>query len=125
MNFWEEKLRQAGTTAAAPAAAATQTPWWAQPTYAPAAPALAAPPTTSPAAAPAPRLRESGQCPNCFSGTYHKATPNTAPRCMDCGYPVMHSTSGAIVPNRDSIPARVSLRQAQGSGNVMTIIGHV
>jgi hypothetical protein len=127
MNFWAEKLQQAGAAPAAPppAPAATQTPWWTQPTYTPAAPAPAAPPTIAPVAALAPRLHESGQCPNCSSGNYHKATPNTAPRCMDCGYPVMHSTSGAVVPNRDSIPARASLRQAQGSKNVMQIIGHV
>lgn len=127
MNFWAEKLAGASAatpTPAGPAPAATQTPWWALPTYT----AAAAPPTSAPSphlAPAAPQLQQGGQCPNCFGGNYHKATPNTAPRCMDCGYPMLHSTSGAVVPNRDRVPARASLRQAQGSGNVMKIIGHV
>jgi hypothetical protein len=128
MNFWAEKLAGAGTSAApAPPSATPQTPWWALPTYTAASPPPAppAPAATLPSPAPTPRPHEGGQCPHCYSGNFFRATPNTSPRCMDCGYPVLHSTSGAVVSNRDATPARASLRQAQGSKNVMQIIGHV
>jgi hypothetical protein len=35
-----------------------------------------------------------GRCPNCSSGNYGKMTPETAPRCYDCGYPIQQSGSG-------------------------------
>lgn len=42
----------------------------------------------APPAPPAPR------CPNCASGNYGGATPESRPRCYDCGYPITQSGSG-------------------------------
>ena len=34
-------------------------------------------------------------CPNCSSGNYGRSTPESRPRCYDCGYPIQQSGSGA------------------------------
>lgn len=34
------------------------------------------------------------RCPDCSSSNYFSATRETRPRCFDCGYPIVQSTSG-------------------------------
>lgn len=129
-NFWADRLAGRPAASASPTPAQIS-PWRVQPTYAPApepAPGPAPVPREAPrqvaAAAPGP-MRADVQCPNCGGANYGKPTPNTAARCMDCNYPILHSTSGAVIPNRHNTPARSSLRQAQGSGSVTEIIGYI
>jgi ribosomal protein S27E len=37
--------------------------------------------------------KQTASCPDCGSGNYFSATPQTAFRCYDCGYPVQQSGS--------------------------------
>lgn len=52
----------------------------------------------------------SGSCPSCGSENYmgHPEFPRRAPRCYDCGYPVVQSGSGFRAP-----------RMGQGSGQAV------
>lgn len=51
-------------------------------------PAFQAPQTTK-----AQSARLADTCPDCGSGNYFSATPQTTHRCYDCGYPIQQSGS--------------------------------
>jgi hypothetical protein len=143
-DFWARALREASPQPAAAPPANYQapppgTPWWQLPTYqsaaTPAAPAphqVPGPQDLHPLTAmPKPvnlaSARNASQCPGCGGDQYFKATPNSSPRCFECGYPVQHSTSGLRVSHNDqSVPTKVSMRQVTGNGfQPQTIVGHV
>jgi hypothetical protein len=51
------------------------------------------------------------------------ATPSVAPRCFDCGYPLVQSTSGMVVSK--NTPFGKPVRQVLGDGfHPNEIIGH-
>lgn len=104
-SWWANKLNQ--NPAQPPS-----TPWVPQPQapvqpgyvspYPTATPNQAYPPVNQPYS-PDPALQghrlpasatSPNRCPNCSSGNYGKMTPETAPRCYDCGYPLQQSGSG-------------------------------
>ncbi len=41
-----------------------------------------------------PQMPVTQRCPNCASGNYGGSTPETRPRCYDCGYPITQSGTG-------------------------------
>lgn len=88
-NWWADKLAQ--TAPQAPQGRPANTvpmPASQQP--------LAPMPTFQPTQAPTSRAQSANQtatCPDCGSGNYMAPTPQIAPRCYDCGYPVQQSGS--------------------------------
>lgn len=77
---------------------------------------------TLPASAMAP-----SKCPNCSSGNYGKMTPETAPRCYDCGYPIQQSGSGmpgVRVPSNGSTQATKQV-STSNNFNPNTIIDRI
>jgi ribosomal protein L37E len=97
--------------------------WWAPSQPAPPAlPAQPAPPAPGPAQYPAPtpaptrhlqHPQATGRCPQCGSDSYMRPTPTTKPRCYACGWPVVHSTSGASIPA--GTPVAGAARQLEAS----------
>lgn len=72
---------------------------------------------------PAPR------CPGCGSGNYG-GTPESRPRCYDCGYPIMQSGSGVgkgiMGQGGEATGPAVPARQIKTGGwNPNTIIGKI
>lgn len=130
-DFWLSRLRDAGSTPppAAPQAGFTPqgTPWWAHPTYTPAAPAVQ--PQQPQQAVPgvyqtdkAQSARSTERCPSCGSDEYWRPTPKTQAMCNACHYPVQNSTQGVAVANNSSAPTRASLFQAKGAGYQPNVI---
>lgn len=85
-----------------------------------------APPTYQPQHQPEYRTdkaasqRQSSTCPECASGNYMQQSGGR-PRCFDCGYPIVQSTSGIMAdPGMASQPAQ----QVQTTYNP-TIEGHL
>lgn len=94
-----------------------------RPAY-PAAPVPTAPnlPPTQPKAA---HLKNEDYCPECASGNYFKATPNTAQRCYDCGYPIVQTTSGMRSTQAEG-PVQAARQPAQGQGfNPQVIVDRI
>src|SRR3954470_20729204 len=98
-SFWEKRL---GTPQAQPQQ--TVAPWWANTTV---TPVMTQPQRVSnhgpvmgdnysTTKAESAKLNE--RCPDCGSGNYFSASPNTMRRCYDCGYPVQQSASGDHAP---------------------------
>lgn len=134
-NFWADKLRQAAPAQpAAPAPLPQRETWWGSDVYTrDHRPPQGPPPLPDRYVATggaytstkAQHLREAGNCPNCGSSDYFRASPNTVQTCFTCGYPIQHSTSGAMVPNNGG-PAKAALGQQQGAGfQPQTIIGRI
>lgn len=137
-NFWADKLRESG---ASPAEVAFFAPlparetWWRSDLYTrdhrpPQAPPP--PPDRYPAtggaytSTKAQHTRDVGNCPSCGSSDYFRASPNTVRTCYTCGYPIQHSTSGAMVPNTSAGTAKAALGQRAGAGfQPQTIIGRI
>ncbi len=91
-DWWAKKLQQNNVPTQQPAVGRpannipmppSQTPMAAMPTFQPQA--------TLPPKAQSSALADS--CPDCGSGNYFSATPQTAKRCYNCGYPVQQSGS--------------------------------
>lgn len=70
---------------------------------------------------------QAGECPNCGpDGDYVKAPGMNKARCYTCGYPVLHSTSGAVATTRKkATPARQIPQSIEGGYNPHVIIGRV
>lgn len=67
------------------------------------------------------------RCPNCSSGNYGKMTPETAPRCYDCGYPLQQSGSGmpgVRVPTNGNTEAAKQVSTANNF-NPQTIVDRI
>ncbi len=78
-----------------------------------------------------PRLPQSAtatsRCPGCGSGNYGGATPESRPRCYDCGYPITQSGTGVPGINQGQAPGPTqAAKQIQTGGwNPTTIIGKI
>lgn len=122
-DFWDRIL------GGAPAPVRDQAPldaWWAPrpvPAPMPPVPQEPAPPTAPPRQAQS--SRSTARCPNCSSGDYFRANPETKPRCYTCGYPVLHSTSGLMTDNKPSPPTRQTERSREGGYRPSEIVGRV
>lgn len=120
-SFWEKKLaQQNGQATPAPQPQAPQTasngPWWRT------TPTGVQQPQTVPQEATEgqeelvktvqakQKQDQMDKCPNCYSGNY-AAPPGSrtyGPRCFDCGYPILNTTSGMTNTKSEgpSTPAR-------------------
>ena len=86
-DWWANKL--AGTTPAAPVGRPanlppmppSQQPMAVMPNFQPTQPSIQLP-----------SMSQTATCPDCGSANY-MAVQNTAPRCLDCGYPIQQSGS--------------------------------
>ena len=85
-SWWANKL---GSTPA------PQAPQQSRPPVAPQQPYVPAPNVfPSQIGNPVPQQPQAARCPNCGSGNYGGSTPETRPRCYDCGYPITQSGTG-------------------------------
>lgn len=69
--------------------------------------------------------RSAAHCPSCGSGNF--MAPPTAPehpRCFECGYPKLHSTSGLIASSSDG-PAKPARVQSQSSPSINNIVNRI
>lgn len=125
-NFWADKLRQGppprqGAPVAPPQPAyqpPAQRAWWdttPQPAPEPSQPSEPTYPTAS-VPAKAKHTRQSERCPECAGGNYFSPPPPAdqrhGPRCYDCGYPKLHSTSGVMASSDGEVRAA---RQPHGA----------
>ena len=116
-NWWAEKLGQPKVNS---------TPITYQPSAAPMTPAVSqVPPPTQTTRNVA--SAGAGRCPGCGSGNYGGATPESRPRCYDCGYPITQSGTG--VPGI-SAPSGGPVQKAKqistaNNFNPQTIIGKI
>ena len=88
-------------------------------------PQQAAPPAVSTAStnpAKAQHLRQDTTCPECGGGDYFRATPSTAPRCYDCGYPIIQTTSGMAGMGKGEGPVTPARQPTMGTGFNPTMI---
>jgi len=89
------------------------------------------PPVQQPAQPQQPRLPQSAmnasRCPGCGSGNYGGATPESRPRCYDCGYPITQSGTGipGINQGQASGPTQAAKQVQTGGWNPTTIIGKI
>jgi hypothetical protein len=109
--------------------------WWASKlnTGQPVKPSI--PPTTTQPAYLPPELQErklpasattASRCPNCSSQNYG-GTPDTRPRCYDCGYPIQQTgsgTAGVSVPLEGPTQAAKQV-STENNFNPQGIIGHI
>lgn len=66
------------------------------------------------------------RCPGCGSGNYGGATPESRPRCYDCGYPLTQTGTGMPGVNTPaSGPAQASRQIANGGWNPTTIVDRI
>lgn len=137
-DFWQRKLgpRPPARPAPAPVTTPSQQPWWAQsdhdpqPYQDPQPQPIAQQPVqqvTIPRNAMS--ARETETCPNCAGTSYFRppGIPNAAKRCLECGYPVMHSTSGAGIPNSPGSAPATPAKQISTANNYNpgVIIGRI
>lgn len=68
-----------------------------------------------------------GGCPNCGSGNYtaSPADPNIRPRCYDCGFPVLHSTSGVVTTQGTDKTAPSRQVSTRNNFNPQQIVGRI
>lgn len=117
-NFWADKLRPGAprrhsepvTTTHQPA---TNRPWW-DTTHEIAPPPVDQAPQPyqpqydqPPAPTKAQHARQTDRCPECGGGNYFTPMNNQrhGPRCYECGYPKLHSTSGVMASNDGDVRA--------------------
>jgi hypothetical protein len=118
-NWWAQKLGSQPQQPATP-----------QPQYVAPQPAQYAQPQ-QPTYPPSQQTQaQAARCPGCGSGNYGGATPESRPRCYDCGYPIQQSGSGVgtgIVGQggQSSWPATPATQVPTGGFNPTTIIGHI
>ena len=124
-NWWANRLG----TPAAPAA-----PEYRPPVY---QPQQSTPPTQQQAPYLPPDVRDhrlpasatnAQRCPGCSSGNYGKATPESAARCYDCGYPLQQSGSGVSGINTAQAKGPVVASKQISTANNYNpqgIIGHI
>lgn len=79
---------------------------------------------------PNPRLPQSSatntRCPGCGGPNFGGATPESRPRCYDCGYPIVQSGTGVPgVRTPSEGPVQAAKQIANGGWNPTTIIGKV
>jgi hypothetical protein len=66
------------------------------------------------------------RCPNCASGNYGGATPESRKRCYDCGYPIQQSGSGmpgVRVPSEG--PVQAAKQVGTGGFNPQQIVDRI
>lgn len=125
-GFWERAI---GAVSPAPPAR-DQAPldaWWAPkaapPSLPPQSPAPQ-PPQPTPTPVQAQSSHSSARCPHCASGNYFRPSPETKARCYECGYPVLHSTSGMTSTDRSAATPTRQVNK-EGGFNPTTIVGRV
>jgi hypothetical protein len=115
-NWWANKLGQPTSKPSAPQYVAPQPATYVQPQTTSYPPSQQATP-------------QAARCPGCGSGNYGGATPESRPRCYDCGYPIQQSGSGAgtgiVGGSKASGPATPAKQVEAGGWNPQTIIGHI
>lgn len=112
--------------------------WWSKkltgqpPSYPPVAPQPVQPPVQpQQPVVQQPRLPQSSRvdsrCPGCGSGNYGGATPESRPRCYDCGYPITQSGTGVPGINQGQAagPTQAAKQIQTGGWNPTTIIGKI
>jgi ribosomal protein S27E len=70
----------------------------------------------------------SATCPDCGSGNYFSATPQTSQRCYDCGYPIQQSGSrfgGLAGAHTEGAAKPAAGNDAQSNWNPQGIIGRI
>lgn len=105
-DFWANKLArmQPAQPRQEPVQAPTTAPWWAadappqQHTNINQGPTLTPHPAQVATSTKAQSARSNAHCPACNSGNYF-AVGGAAPRCYDCGHPVIQQFSGAGMPS--------------------------
>jgi len=77
-----------------------------------------APQQQAPSAAKAQSAAQTSTCPECGGGNYMSPQQNIAPRCVDCGYPVMQSGSryGALTGAKVEGNAKGAIGNSTSSG---------
>lgn len=117
-NWWANKLGQPQPPS---------TPITYQPSAAPMTPAVPqAPIAQQPSRLPASATSVS-RCPGCGSGNYGGATPESRPRCYDCGYPITQSGTGmpgVTAPTGGPVQKAKQISTANNF-NPTTIIGKI
>jgi len=77
---------------------------------------------------PSQQIQMTPRCPGCGSSNYG-GTPESRPRCYDCGYPIQQSGSGVgagiVGGQQSSGPAQAAKQVQTGGFNPQTIIGHI
>lgn len=64
-------------------------------------------------------------CPECRSGNYFRANREGAPRCFDCGYPLIQAGSG-LSSIKGEGPVRASRQVSTANNfNPQTIVGRI
>lgn len=111
--------------------------WWSKkltgqpPSYPPVSPPSVQPPVQpQQPIVQQPILPQSAQvnsrCPGCGSGNYGGSTPESRPRCYDCGYPITQSGTGIPgVSTGQGGPVQATKQVPTGGWNPTTIIGKV
>jgi len=115
VSFWTDKLSGKQPSNAAPLAEVQA--WWAHESAAPKEEVVPEPTQQTQHVvrlSGSPKEVTEGTCPECGSGNYMAASPNVAPRCFECGYPLMQSTSGMVVSK--NTPRGGPVRQVLGDG---------
>jgi hypothetical protein len=126
-NFWARQV--AKNQPKAPPPSNTRGPWWHTET-------VPHPPEPEPESSIKPgeviidrrkfqsQVQDIGECPSCGSSNYFKVT-GSKPRCYECGYPVMQSTSGMSATS-DGSPPRQARQVSKGSNyHPQEIIGRL
>ena len=118
-SWWDRKLNQ--NPAPQPARPA-------QPMAAPQPATYAAP--SQPQYPPTQQMTpQAPRCPGCGSGNYGGDTPESRPRCYDCGYPIQQSGSGMgrgiVSGGQSSGPVQPAKQVQTGGWNPTTIIGKI
>jgi ribosomal protein S27AE len=121
-DWWAKKLGQPvpqGRPDPSPAMPPSQQPMQVMPSFQQAQPDLSR---------LAPSSKSTASCPDCGSGNFMAPTPQIAPRCYDCGYPVQQS--GSRFGSLTGAHVEGTTQQAAGNDtsnnwNPQGIIGHV
>jgi ribosomal protein S27E len=72
--------------------------------------------------------RSTATCPDCGSGNYFSATPQTSLRCYDCGYPIQQSGSrfgGLAGANVEGAAKQANGNDTASNWNPQGIIGRI
>ena len=127
-NWWAQKLaQQSGQAAPVPQGRPANMP----PMPPSQQPMQVMPPFQAQPQTKAQSANQSASCPDCGSGNYFSATPQTQQRCYDCGYPVQQSGSrfgGLAGANVEGAAKQAAGNQSgswnpSGPGHIISHIG--
>jgi ribosomal protein S27AE len=116
-SWWAAKLNPQTSPQMPPLIPPSQQPMAAMPTFQP-----------QPPQSKAQSAKQVATCPECGSGNYMAPSPQIAPRCYDCGYPVQQSGShygsltGAVV---EGSAKAAHGNDTQSNWNPQGIIGRI